>query len=57
MSSRFTLNLGLRYQINTPYTEINDRLAGFRPGVKSQVQPNAPVGLFILATPVFRTAW
>jgi hypothetical protein len=44
-SSRFTLNIGLRYQINTPYTEINDRLAGFRPGVKSQVQPNAPVGL------------
>ena len=45
LSPRFTLNLGLRYQINTPYTEINDRLAGFRPGVKSQVQPNAPVGL------------
>ena len=45
MSPRFTLNLGLRYQINTPYTEINDRLAGFRPGVKSTVQPNAPVGL------------
>ena len=45
VSSRLTLNLGLRYQINTPYTEANNRLAGFRPGVKSQVQPNAPVGL------------
>lgn len=45
LSPRLTLNLGLRYQINTPYTEANNRLAGFRPGVKSQVQPNAPVGL------------
>jgi TonB dependent receptor-like, beta-barrel len=45
VSSRLTLNLGLRYQINTPYTEISNRLAGFRPGVKSQVQPDAPVGL------------
>ena len=45
VSSRFTLNLGLRYQINTPYTEISNRLAGFRPGVQSQVQPDAPAGL------------
>jgi hypothetical protein len=45
VSSRLTLNLGLRYQINTPFTEINNRLAGFRPGVKSQVQPDAPTGL------------
>lgn len=45
VSPRWTLNLGLRYQVNTPFTEINDRLAGFRPGVKSRVQPNAPVGL------------
>jgi TonB dependent receptor len=44
-SPRVTLNLGLRYQVNTPFTEIQDRLAGFRPGQESQVQPEAPVGL------------
>ncbi len=45
VSSRLTLNLGLRYQINTPYTEINNRLAGFNPGQQSTVFPNAPLGL------------
>jgi outer membrane receptor protein involved in Fe transport len=45
VSSRFTLNLGLRYQINTSYTEINNRLAGFNPGQPSTVFSNAPLGL------------
>jgi outer membrane receptor protein involved in Fe transport len=51
VSPRFNLNLGLRYQINTPYTEINNRLAGFRPGVKS----NGPMLSAILT--VAREPW
>lgn len=45
LSPRLTLNLGLRFQINTPYTEINNRLAGFKPGQQSTVFPDAPLGL------------
>jgi carboxypeptidase family protein/TonB-dependent receptor-like protein len=45
ISPRLTLNLGLRYQINTSYTETNNRLAGFKPGHRSRVFPNAPLGL------------
>jgi hypothetical protein len=40
-----TLNFGLRYEINTPYTEIRNRLNAWDPGVQSTVYPNAPVGL------------
>ncbi|MEW5978640.1 MAG: carboxypeptidase regulatory-like domain-containing protein [Acidobacteriota bacterium] len=45
VSPGLTFNVGLRYQVNTPYTEAHGRLAGFRPGVQSQVQPHAPPGL------------
>lgn len=45
VSSRLTLNAGLRYQVNTPYTEVENRLAAFRPGQKSRVIPSAPTGL------------
>jgi hypothetical protein len=45
LSSRLTLNLGLRYQINTPNIEANDRLAGWEPGVQSVVMPSAPTNL------------
>jgi hypothetical protein len=40
-----TLNFGLRYQVNTPFVEANNRLAGFRPGQQSVVHPEAPMGL------------
>ena len=56
LSPRFTLNLGLCYQINTPYTEVNNRLASARASsLRSSLMP--PWVWFILATPVFRTAW
>jgi hypothetical protein len=51
LTTRLTLNLGLRYQVDTPYTEIRNRLAAFRPGEKSQVQPNAPAGLLYPGDP------
>ena len=42
---RVTLNLGLRYDLQFPFTDPQDRKLAFVPGQKSQVSPNAPVGL------------
>ena len=44
MSSRLTLNLGVRWDPYIPYTDANDRIGAYRPGVQSQVYPNAPTG-------------
>ena len=40
-----TLNYGVRYEVNTPYTEIRNRLNAWEPGKQSTVYPNAPSGL------------
>jgi hypothetical protein len=45
LTPRFTINAGLRYELPQPYTEIHNRQSLFEPGKKSQVLPNAPVGL------------
>ena len=45
ISSRVTLNYGLRYEVPFPYTEIKNRQNLFEPGVQSVVLPNAPAGL------------
>jgi hypothetical protein len=45
IGAHFTLNYGLRYEINTPYTEIRNRLNEWAPGRQSTVFPNAPEGL------------
>jgi hypothetical protein len=45
VTSRLTINAGLRYELPEPYTEIHDRQSLFEPGKKSEVLPNAPVGL------------
>jgi carboxypeptidase family protein len=42
--SRLTLNLGLRWDIQTPPTDPQNREGTYEPGVKSTVNPNAPVG-------------
>lgn len=39
-SRRVTLNLGLRYEIFTPYTEDQDRLANYDPITETLVLPN-----------------
>jgi hypothetical protein len=44
-SPRLTLNLGLRYELPLPYTEIRNRTNLFEPGVQSKVMPGAPPGL------------
>jgi Carboxypeptidase regulatory-like domain/TonB dependent receptor len=45
ISSRLTLNVGLRYEVPSPYTEIKNRVNLFEPGVQSVVMPDAPAGL------------
>lgn len=45
ISRRLTLNLGLRYELNLPVSEAQNRLLAFRPGQKSQLVPAAPTGL------------
>ncbi len=45
VSSRLTVNFGLRYEIPSPYTEIHNRQNLWEPGVQSTVNPDAPAGL------------
>jgi carboxypeptidase family protein len=40
-----TLNMGLRYELNTPLTDIRDQIATIRVGQQSTVFPTAPVGI------------
>ncbi|MGH9431935.1 MAG: carboxypeptidase regulatory-like domain-containing protein [Terriglobia bacterium] len=51
LSPRLTLNLGLRYELPFPYSEIRNRDALFVPGVQSKVMPNAPPGLLYPGDP------
>ena len=44
-TSRLTFNLGLRYDLPFPYTEIHNRQTLWIPGRQSTVIPNAPPGL------------
>jgi hypothetical protein len=45
VSSRFTLNCGVRYELPIPFVDKNDALNAFRPGQQSQRFPAAPGGL------------
>jgi hypothetical protein len=45
VTSRFTINAGVRYELPAPYTEIHNRLSLFEPGKQSKVLPDAPTGL------------
>jgi len=45
VTSRLTLNLGLRYDLPFPYTEIKNRQTLWIPGRQSTVFPSAPAGL------------
>ena len=51
VTSRFTINAGVRYELPKPYTEIHNRLSLFEPGKKSTVLPNAPAGLLYPGDP------
>ncbi|HEX4485780.1 MAG TPA: TonB-dependent receptor [Terriglobales bacterium] len=45
VTQRLTLNLGLRYELPFPYTEIHNRQTLFVPGRQSTIMPDAPPGL------------
>jgi hypothetical protein len=45
LSPRLTLNYGVRYEVNTPFTDIRNRMNSWSPGKQSRVFPNAPAGL------------
>ena len=51
ITPRLTMNYGLRYERIRPFTEAEDRLNGFTPGVQSQVRPDAPRGLLFPGDP------
>jgi hypothetical protein len=44
ISSRLTLNLGVRWEPFVPLHDRLDRVSQYRPGEQSTVMPNAPVG-------------
>src|SRR5262249_18038312 len=48
---RFTLNLGLRYELPLPMLDPHDRKMAFIPGVQSKIAPGAPVGLLFPGDP------
>ncbi len=51
VTSHFTVNAGLRYELPEPYTEIHQRQSLFVPGKQSRILPNAPVGLLYPGDP------
>ncbi len=51
LSPRVTLNFGVRYEVNTPYTDIRNRMNAWEPGKQSIVYPNAPTGLLFPGDP------
>lgn len=51
VTSRLTLNLGLRYDLPFPYTEIKNRQTLWIPGRQSTVFPIAPPGLLYPGDP------
>lgn len=48
---RLTLNLGLRWDVQTPPTDPFDRVVNYVPGQKSTVNPIAPVGAQFFGDP------
>ncbi len=45
LNRRLTVNLGVRWDIQTPPVDTADRESAFVPGQQSTVRPNAPLGL------------
>ena len=50
-TKRLTLNLGVRYDLPFPYTEIHNRQTLWIPGRQSKVMPNAPEDLLYPGDP------
>lgn len=50
-SSRLTFNLGLRWDMQTPPTDPNNRVVNYVPGRRSTVNPIAPIGALFYGDP------
>jgi len=48
---RVTLNLGVRYDLQFPFTDPEDRKLAYAPGQRSQVSPTSPEGLLFPGDP------
>jgi Carboxypeptidase regulatory-like domain/TonB dependent receptor-like, beta-barrel len=48
---RLTLNLGVRWELNPPYTSAGGALGGFNFGVRSTKYPTAPLGMLFPGDP------
>jgi len=65
ISSTFTLNYGVRYEITTPFRDIHNRMMEFAAGHQSTVYPGAPTGLLFpgdsgvpdTIAPIFKSDW
>jgi Carboxypeptidase regulatory-like domain len=62
VSDRVTMNLGLRWDVQTPGTDPQNRFTTYVPGQKSTVNPSAPAGLLFYGDPgvergVIATKW
>ncbi len=44
-TSRLTINYGVRWEVDPPFTEVRDRLNTFVPSQQSTVYPSAPLGV------------
>ncbi len=51
VTPNLTINYGLRYEVNTPYTDIRNRMNAWAPGQQSKVNPSAPAGLLFPGDP------
>lgn len=51
VTPRLTLNLGVRWDVQTPPTDPEDKESTFVPGVQSKVRPTAPVGILFPGDP------
>jgi hypothetical protein len=51
VSRKVTLNLGLRYEVFSPYTDTGNQLSNWIMGEQSQRFPNAPLGMVYVGDP------
>ncbi len=51
VSPRLTLTAGLRWQPDLHFTEASGKESAFRPGLRSSIYPNAPLGLLFKGDP------
>jgi len=51
VTSRFSLDVGLRYEYNTPQVDPHNELIGYFPNSQSTVFPNAPPGVLYVGDP------